>query len=98
MNEAQQISRAISVSSPKAIAQRVEFVRHHLGLSQTEFAEMLEITASLYNNWKQSHRLSLDGGIRIAQKCGVPLDFLYLGRTDALPAQMLKSWVENSKN
>lgn len=76
------------------VAERVEWLRKHHGLSQKEFAQSVGASSTQYNNWVSGpQRLSLDGALRIVEVYSVTLDFLYLGRVDMLPAHLAKAWL-----
>lgn len=83
----------MSDHDPRAIAQRLEWLRHYFGKSQKEFAASLDVLPSTYNNWlRGQHGLSLDGARRIKQRYNITLDFLFFGEAENLPEQIRNAW------
>lgn len=86
-------------SSADNVAIRLRWVRNHFGLSQTQFAASVDAKIKQYNHWEKGRqRLSLDGALRINAVYGISLDFLFLGRSDALPISMLKNLASLPRN
>ncbi len=86
-------------SSLEHIAERLEWLRKHYGLTQVEFADSLGFGKTQYNNWKSARqRLSLDGALKINTIYGTSLDFLFLGRLESLSDQMRKSWIDRYRD
>ena len=74
----------------KAIAHRLEFLRESKGLSQQSFAQMLGCLQSTYSNWvRGKDRIPPHYAARVAQICGVSLDFIYTGNLSLLPANLV---------
>ena len=89
------LMKNVEEDSFERIAERLEWLRNHYKMSQTQFAESIGASKTQYNNWKQARqRLSLDSALRINQSYGTSLDFLFLGRLETLPDHLRKSWVE----
>ncbi|MFS8180865.1 helix-turn-helix domain-containing protein [Pseudovibrio denitrificans] len=85
------------ITSPEAIAERVKWLREHLGLQQNEFATSIGMTRTQVNNWERATgRLSLNGAMQINNVYGTSLDFLFLGRADTLPQNMRNAWASRS--
>lgn len=77
----------------QAVAERLEWLRRYVGMSQKEFSESVGVLPSTYNNWRCSRqRLSLDGAKRIRTRYQVPLDFLFLADASTLPDRMRQAW------
>lgn len=80
-----------------AIAARLTRVRESLDMSATAMAAELHVAKSTYSSWERGvARVSLNGALRLKQRFGVPLDWLYFGEAAALPASRLRDWSSKS--
>lgn len=74
-------------SSLPAIAERLVITREAMGLSQAEFCRQAGIAANSYNQYeKGKRRLNLDAGLRMCERFGYTLDWIYRGTLDGLPS------------
>jgi transcriptional regulator with XRE-family HTH domain len=83
--------------SSKAIAERMRLTRIAYGrtqgraraISQKVFCDLVDLSQQLWNNVERgSARLGLNSAIKIVERIGVTLDWIYLGRRDGLPAKL----------
>jgi transcriptional regulator with XRE-family HTH domain len=71
------------------IAHRLRAVRSFYGLSSIEYAQQADVNPKSYSQWESGdHRISVDGAIRLRERYGISLDFIYLGSIDTLPAKI----------
>jgi len=71
------------------IANRLRAVRHHFGLGSKEFAEQAGVAYKSYSQWESGDfRCSIDGAIRLCERYGVSLDFIYFGKLHTLPSNI----------
>jgi len=72
------------------IARRIIALREALGHNQSAFAALVGISQPAMNNYEKGlRRPDLDVAVRIHQRTGVTLDWLYLGNRSGLPAHLL---------
>jgi transcriptional regulator with XRE-family HTH domain len=72
------------------IAKRLVALRTSLGLNQVAFAALVEISQPAMNNYERGiRRPDLDVAVRIHQRTGITLDWLYLGNRSGLPGHLL---------
>jgi transcriptional regulator with XRE-family HTH domain len=72
------------------IGRRVLMLREALGLNQSAFSRLVDISQpSLANYEKGFRRPELDKAIQIVNKTGVTLDWIYLGDRSGLPQRLL---------
>ncbi len=70
----------------KDIGDRLRWHRDLLGLTQEDYAELIQTERPIYGHWETGrNRLSINGGLRIRAKHGLTLDFLYTGDVNSLP-------------
>lgn len=73
------------------IAKRLLAVRKSLKLTQAAFAARNGFNSTQYNNWeKGSRRIPIEKALKLCDRYGLTLDFIYRGREDGLS--------ENAKN
>lgn len=79
---------------PRAVMERLEWLRHYYGKSQKVFAGDLGVMPTTYSNWcRQDYGgVSLDGAKRLYKVFGISLDFLYFGCAERLPAKIRVAW------
>lgn len=69
-----------------AISNRLRAVRAYYELPSNEFAKQAGVSAKSYSQWESGNfRVSIDGAIRLRDRYGISLDFIYLGSLDTLP-------------
>lgn len=72
------------------IAKRIVALREALGHNQSAFAALVGISQPAMNNYERGlRRPDLDVAVRIHQRTGVTLDWLYMGSRSGLPAHLL---------
>ena len=72
------------------IAKRIVALRTALGLNQSAFASLIEISQPAMNNYERGiRRPDLDVAVKIHQRTGITLDWLYLGNRSGLPGHLL---------
>jgi transcriptional regulator with XRE-family HTH domain len=72
------------------IARRIVALRESMGLNQSAFAALIEVSQPAVNNYERAYRRpDLDTAIKIQMKTGVSLDWLYLGERAGLPGRLL---------
>ena len=72
-----------------AIGERLRLTRQALGLRQAALCRRTGIAPNTYNQWeKATIRPSLDQALRLVDEFGLTLDWIYLGATAALPAEL----------
>ena len=72
------------------IARRIVALRTVLKLNQSAFAALVEVSQPAMNNYESGlRRPDLDVAVRILQRTGVTLDWLYLGNRSGLPGHLL---------
>ena len=76
------------------IAERLKWHRIEvMDMLQLEYAESIGTKRGAYSLWEAgTHRLSLDGALRLRQMYGLSLDFMYEGIDDALPMTLRNAW------
>lgn len=80
----------------KQIGARLKAFRSHLGLTQTETARLIGISPERWNNWERGERrISLGIARQLHERYGLSLDFIYLGRLEALPQTLIKALSPN---
>jgi transcriptional regulator with XRE-family HTH domain len=58
-------------------------------ISQRDFCALVDLPPNLWNNAERaSSRLGLDSALRIVERIGITLDWIYLGRRDGLPLKI----------
>ncbi len=71
------------------ISLRLRTVRAYYGMSSKGFAEGAGVPPKSYSQWEGgNHRISIDGALKMQSRYGISLDFIYLGRLDALPSKI----------
>ena len=78
-------------------AGRITRTRLALGFkTQTAFAEEIGIRHYLYNPFERAkRRVSLNVALKIRDKLGIPLDWIYCGDDSRLPAALYKKLQEH---
>tara|TARA_R100001086_G_scaffold231944_1_gene152913 strand:+ start:65 stop:334 length:270 start_codon:yes stop_codon:yes gene_type:complete len=80
------------VYSKENVAKRLKWLRETTGLTQSAFADSINVTPTVYNNWETGRqRLSLEGALSLNKVYGTTLDFLFLARRGDLPPELIKS-------
>ena len=76
--------------SNQDIARRITALRTALGHNQSAFAALVGVSQPAMNNYESGlRRPDLDVAVKIHQRTGVTLDWLYLGNRSGLPAHLL---------
>ncbi len=72
------------------IARRLVALRTAMGHNQSSFAALVDVSQPAMNNYEKAiRRPELDVAVKILQRTGVTLDWLYLGNRSGLPAHLL---------
>lgn len=75
----------------EAVAARLCRVREIMGLNKKEFAERADMAEQTYNPFEKSRRdLPLQAAKKLRKTYGLPLEFIYFGKTDDLPTRISK--------
>jgi len=73
------------------IARRIIALRTALGHNQKAFAALVEISQPAMNNYEKGvRRPELDVAVKILQRTGATLDWIYLGDRSGLPGRLLQ--------
>jgi len=68
------------------ISARLRAVRDVFEMQPKEFYEAAGITGGTFYNWETgNHRISIDGALKLRDRYGLTLDWIYCGNVDALP-------------
>ncbi|WP_180966877.1 helix-turn-helix domain-containing protein [Cohaesibacter celericrescens] len=71
------------------IALRLRAARSYFDMPQKDFAEAANVQQKSYNQWESGDfRISIQGAIKLRERYGISLDFIYVGNMDALPTKM----------
>lgn len=86
-----------STDKPYAeIAERIQWHRTLMALSQAEYAAKAGVKRSQLSNWESgAQRVSVDGAIALRRTYGLSLDFIYEGIADALPMTLMQAFRES---
>ena len=75
-----------------SVGRRLSNLRHALGLTQRQFAEILNITGPRWANYEVgTSRIPVDIALRLVEKWEVSLDWIYYGNGAIMPKQMLEA-------
>lgn len=85
------------------LADRMRFIRLVFGYdNQRHWAEHLGVSFQSWNNYEkgedEDRRPEIDAAIKICQKTGVTLDYIYLGDKDGLTARMMAEITKVEEN
>lgn len=70
----------------EAVAARLKRVREILGLSKREFATRAGLSEQVYGPFENARReLPLTAAKKLRKAYGLPLEFMYFGKTEDLP-------------
>lgn len=68
------------------IANRLRVVRAYFEMGSKEFADQAGVPPKSYSQWESGDfRVSIDGAIRLRDRYGISMDFIYTGSLDTLP-------------
>lgn len=68
------------------ISNRLRALRSYYDMSSKDFAEQMSVPPKSYSQWESGDfRMSLDGALKMQERYGISLDFIYTGRLDTLP-------------
>lgn len=95
------VTRKSEGRSPSAIGARLTLTRGIIGGNQKEFAERADVGKSTYNQYeKGKQRPDLDEAIKLCDRYGLTLDWIYFGDPSGLKyslAEAVKS-VRQARN
>jgi transcriptional regulator with XRE-family HTH domain len=81
---------------PEAVGRRVTALREHHGKTKAEFAKSVQIDATSLGNIERGKKpLKADMAFRIAERWGVPMDYLYRGRLTEIPESLADSLMKH---
>jgi transcriptional regulator with XRE-family HTH domain len=81
---------------PEAVGQRLEALRLHHALNQSEFSKSVNIDQTSYGRIEKGLKpLKADMAFRIAERWGVSMDYLYRGRLTELPPALADKFIMN---
>jgi transcriptional regulator with XRE-family HTH domain len=74
-----------------AVGRRLSHLRHALGLTQRQLAEILSITGPRWANYEVgTSRIPVDIALRLVEKWEVSLDWIYYGNGAIMPNSLLR--------
>jgi len=74
---------------PKNIGRRLLRTREALALSQAEFCRQIGVERNLYNPFEKGRRrITIDVAMKIRDRYGITLDWIYAGEPYALPSAL----------
>ncbi len=74
-----------------AIGQRLSHLRHALELNQRQLAERLGISGPRWANYELgTSRITVEMALRLVERWGVSLDWIYYGNPAAMPEGLLR--------
>ncbi len=80
---------------PESVGRRVTALREHYGKNKAEFAESVQIDQTSLGNIERGKKpLKADMAYRIAERWGVPMDYLYRGRLTEIPDSLADSLMQ----
>jgi len=86
----------VSARSAEAIGRRLAYVRKALGLTQAEFAKAIGSSQGALGQYEVGmRRPAIEIGLRIRDRFGTSLDFLYAGDISALQFDMAEKLRSN---
>lgn len=85
-------------SSTKHVAERLKWLKEYYDLTTKELASSVGASYTQMANWENgTQRLSLKGALAINDTYGTSLDFLFIGRVEALPQKIAKAWTSRPR-
>jgi len=81
---------------PDDTSQRLRWlIEDYLKIEHQDFARSINVKKSTVSNWigNGARGLTLTGAKRICEVYGTSLDFLFMGKVDALSQQMRTAWL-----
>ena len=89
----------INGTGSEAIGRRIRAFRESLNLSAKDFAKTNGFSPSQLANWEYGHRrISVDASMRLVDRYGLTLDYIYMGRLSSLPHSLAISLSESHKS
>jgi transcriptional regulator with XRE-family HTH domain len=83
--------------TPKTIGRRLLRTRQALKLSQAEFCRQIDVERNLYNPFEKGRRrITIDVAMKIRDRYGVTLDWIYAGDPHALPSGLYHQLVASA--
>ncbi len=76
---------------PCVIGDRIKQIRKVFGLSQAEAGKVCGCGATTVSNWEQGRQKpTIEQSQRLADRLGLTLDYIYLGRLGSIPYDKAK--------
>lgn len=74
----------------RAVGKRITHVREALGQRQAEFARLVGISQQALNNYERGRqRPDIEQAMKICERTGATLDWLYFGDASGLPSRLM---------
>jgi len=90
------LRRMVSKEKPRhpfdvALGKRLRLVRRWLSLDQEEFALALGVSRTALSNYERGERpFPVHAAVRLRQRFGIPLDFIYCGSLAGVPHELFE--------
>lgn len=79
------------------VAERVRWHRAHLGVTQEEYADAIGAGRTQVKNWENgSSRPAVEYALKMKERYGLTLDWLYAGEDRDLPSRVFEAWRSRS--
>jgi ribosome-binding protein aMBF1 (putative translation factor) len=83
--------------TPKNVGRRLLRTREALGLSQAEFCRQIGVERNLYNPFEKGRRrITIGVAMKIRDRYGITLDWIYAGEPHALPSDLYHKLVASA--
>lgn len=83
----------MNIKPYKDIGARLLWHRESLDLQQKDYAALIGAKRSIYSLWESgSNRITVDYALKLRDRYGLSLDFIYAGNADALPTSLRNAW------
>lgn len=84
------------------LGERLRLTREALSLTQVALCRRTGISTQAWNNYERgAKRISVDNAIKLRQRLGIPLDWIYCGDMRAVPLEVatkLQEFYETPQN
>lgn len=76
--------------NPREIGKRIRAIMDALGLSQAQFSRLTGVSQQALNNYLQGRqRPAIDAAVKICDRTGATLDWIYFGDPSGLPQKLV---------
>lgn len=84
-------SNTLAEMRPERIGSRLRYLREALGMSPSEISDLLGVERTYWSRWEGGKRpISETAAALLAERFGVTLDFIFLGKAAHLPFELAK--------